>query len=1251
MRILIDLQAAQTEASGRRGVGRYSLSLAKAMAQRSNGHEIWLALSERYPAAADDIRTEFRDLIPSTHIRTFDIPQQSSHASEENTWRRRTGELLRESFLADLKPDFVYVSSLFEGLVEDAVTSINRLSHPYPTGATLYDLIPLLMPEAYLSTQPVKQWYFDKLLSLKCADVLFAISESSRRDALDHLSLPSHRVANISCAVDPVFQVLDISPPFEKDIKSRYGIRDKFVMYTGGIDYRKNIEGLIKSWSVLDLDLRQDRQLAIVCSIHQPDRVRLKELASELGLANDEVIFTGYISEEELVSFYNLCELFVFPSLYEGFGLPVLEAMACGAPTIGANNSSIVEVLNFKEATFDSHSINAIARKITECLRNSGFRDVLSAHGLQQSQKFSWQVCAELAMDAIKSSVQQNRTGGVNIIAAAPRKPLLACISPLPPLETGIADYSAQLLQELARYYDIELITDQAEISDPWVSANFPCISVEKFRSSANRFDRILYQFGNSDFHSHMFELLSEHPGVVVLHDLFLSGVQAWREHHHKKTRHFSRSLALSHGYRALIDHLEAESDEAIWKYPVNQEVVSAAKGVIVHSHFSYRHLVQSHLEEDALAYIPLLHAVAHPDRAVARRHIGVTDEQMLVCTFGSVGQNKNSLLLLEGFNTFLKANLLSVKLVFVGGAGGGRYGAEFQEFIIENDLGPYVSVTGYVEPDVYKSYLAAADVAIQLRAFTRGETSAAALDCLAHGIPTIVNAHGPMAELNDDAVVKLAEYPTHREIASALEDLLGSSAKRETLSLNAVALVRDVHAPHRIGELYARAIETFHLSSSVSRYEAVLGVMRRDRDFHLASAMDIAQACRCLDRNLPVHRQCKLFVDVSELVTRDWQSGIQRVVKSVLLELLRNPPPDVLVEPVYGQMDEDGLVYRSARRFTSEFLGHPDDQWDDEVIEPTNGDIFLGLDLAPILVPRMALDGTYARWRARGTRIHFVVYDLLPVLRPEFFAPGAAEQFSDWLNAVAGSADGIMCISQSVADEFTSYLHSSSCTHKDNLQVSWFHLGSDIAVSDAGENGLLQTELAQFGLTDKPFVVMVGTIEPRKGHLEILNAIDSLWRQGQNTSLVIVGRKGWLADDLIAEIESHDLLGKQLFWFSDVDDVTLEHFYRQADGLIAGSYAEGYGLPLIEAAKRALPIFARNIPVFREVAGPYATYFDESGHFLVEELGRWLDALEVNVAVRPDGMPILTWAGSAEQLMSGVLGAQLVVAAAPSEA
>ena len=1235
MRILIDLQAAQTEASGRRGVGRYSVALAKSMARCAGDDEVWLAISGRYPQAADQIRAEFDDSIPSERIHLFDVPARLSHVPDDNVWRRRTSELLREAFLADLKPDFVHVSSLFEGLVEDGVTSINRLRHPFPTGVTLYDLIPLLNQDAYLERKFVRDWYFEKLASLKRADILLAISESSRREALNYLALPPNKVVNISCAADEIFCKREITRASEFSLKKIHGIQRKYVMYTGGIDYRKNVEGLIKAWSLLSQHLRSSHQLAIVCAIQPQDRDRLVSLVYELGLEHDDVIFTGYVPEEDLVSLYNLCDLFVFPSLHEGFGLPALEAMACGAPTIGADNSSIVEVIGLRDAMFDARSPECIARKIQEVLDNAVFREVLRKNAAQQARAFSWQTSAERALSAIRLQVEENAFQRRMACITHPRKPTLAFVSPLPPLETGIAEYSADLLPELSRFYDIEVVTDQAEISDSFAEANFPKISVEEFNKDARRFDRIVYQFGNSDFHNHMFELLERHPGVVVLHDLYLSGIQAWRENFHKKHRHFTRSLVRSHGYRALIDHIEGEPDAAIWKYPVNRDVLEDAVGVIVHSEFNDLRLRTAGLKPDEIACIPLLRAPANSNRAGARERLGIADDQLLLCTFGNVGKNKGSLRLLEAFALFSQDLSENVKLVFVGQGSLGSYGAEFDHHVAQNALAEKVEVTGYVDKAIYDAYLRAADVAVQLRAFTRGETSKAVLDCLAHGIPTIVNAHGPMAELDEKAVVKLSEDPSVAEIANSLRALVTHEAERQRLSRCATELIRNTHAPHRIGNLYWQAIEAFNSIGSVARRNIIMSMAVQDRSFTLASQADIALVSQCIDLNSPLRRSRMMYVDVSELVVRDWQSGIQRVVKGVLSEMLRNPPPGMCVEPVYAYIDEHGCGYRSARRFTTKFLGQADDEWEDDPIEPSNGDVFIGLDLAPIVVPKIFDRGVYAMWRARGVRIHFVVYDLLPVLRPEFFGPGAAEDFSRWLSTTVQVADSVACISQAVANELQEYLATASVSHRKGLRIDWFHLGSELANSEIAPRNASVLVPAQPELESKSYVLMVGTLEPRKGHLQIIDACEALWRQSSNTCLVVVGRQGWLADELVLKIENHPFLGTRLFWFSDIDDVALESLYSGSSGLIAASYAEGYGLPLIEAAKRSIPIFARDIPVFREVAGSQATYFDRSGSALIRELGAWLDSLRDNTAIPSSRIPVLTWAQSTAQLLA----------------
>ena len=390
---------------------------------------------------------------------------------------------------------------------------------------------------------------------------------------------------------------------------------------------------------------------------------------------------------------------------------------------------------------------------------------------------------------------------------------------------------------------------------------------------------------------------------------------------------------------------------------------------------------------------------------------------------------------------------------------------------------------------------------------------------------------------------------------------------------------------------------------------------------------------------NISVNPRCgTLFVDISELVLRDWQTGIQRVVKSILSELLRDPPNGMRVVPVCGHADDPHVGYRSAGKFAQRLFEWTDDQFADEIIQPRCGDIFLGLDLAPTLIPTMHQAGIYSEWRSRGVKIYFVVYDLLPLVRPEFFALGTEEQFVNWVTSIRQCADGVLCISRAVAEDFRNYIASSIDQASNKLAIDYFHLASSSLSETITLGDISTSENQKIKVSDEPYVLMVGTLEPRKGHMQILDAFDRIWEQGAVTCLVIIGRKGWLAEDLISRIVHHPLSGKKLFWYSDVDDLDMEYYYSNSIGLIAASYAEGFGLPLIEAAKRDVPILARDIPVFREVAGPHATYFNRLGEFLLQDIKNWLSALTEKTAIRSGGMPVLTWSQSTDRLKSIIM-------------
>jgi len=167
----------------------------------------------------------------------------------------------------------------------------------------------------------------------------------------------------------------------------------------------------------------------------------------------------------------------------------------------------------------------------------------------------------------------------------------------------------------------------------------------------------------------------------------------------------------------------------------------------------------------------------------------------------------------------------------------------------------------------------------------------------------------------------------------------------------------------------------------------------------------------------------------------------------------------------------------------------------------------------------------------------------------------------------------------------------------------------------------------------------VVGTLEPRKGHSSVLDAADALWQDNKNFNLVFVGKQGWKVEALAKRLQEHPQLGQRLFWLQGISDEYLAKVYDHADCLVAASFGEGFGLPLIEAAQLNLPIIARDIPVFREVAQDFAYYFDSTEQTAVQcALSSWLELNDKGNAPQSVGMPWLSWKHSANQLITRII-------------
>lgn len=833
MRLVIDLQGAQTS-SRFRGIGRYTIALTEEIIKQSKNHEIVLVLNDSYPETIMPLKRFFSDLVPAENIRVWKAPGNIVGSDKSATRRRRHAESIYEYFLASLQPDVVLVTTLFEGMEGNFAAKIKTTPFELPTAVICYDFIPLHDPTVYLPEGSfVNYLYMEKLKCLDRADLLLAISEYVAIEAADRMTQAAKPVINISTACTDVFKITEFSENDRSNLRAKLNISKDFIVTSGGgHESRKNLQLLLYAFANLPADLRDSHQLVFTGKQSSEGVAKLLQQAKQAGVEQTSLVFSGYLSDEDLVLLYTDARLMVFPSLDEGFGLPPLEAMSCGTPTLASNAASLPEVIGFVEGMFDPHDHTMLAEKIAKALTDDLYRARLIKNAKEQAAKFSWERSARLAIQALE-------------------------------------------------------------------------VLHEKEKSTAR-------------------------PPVEQTLDLCLQTI--------------------------AID-------------PPNKE------------------------EVDPLA-ISL--AVTFPE----------------------------------------------------------------------------------------------------------------------------------------------------------------------------------------------------------------------------------------------TQRKRRLFVDVSTIIVSDARTGCQRVTRSILMEWIKNPPPDVEVLPVYAKPMED--VFFHAREYTGRLCGSSPGGHD-LPIDFAQGDVFFGLDLHAHISERQAR--FLSHMQRVGVRILFMVYDLLPLELPEYCLESVQMAFATWIQIIT-RYDGIIGISQASADAVKDWqTKNRSVTHQGAFEYHAVHLGADIESSAPTMGMPADAQDVLAAMTARPCFLMTGTLEPRKGQSHVLDAFDLLWAQGQDVSLVIVGKKGWRIDEFAERLVKHPEMGTRLFWLDGISDEYLIQVYAKATCLIAASWGEGFGLPLIEAAHHGIPIIARDLPVFREVAGDHAFYFNsQNATGLVASIAEWLELHSVGKAPQSKGMPLLTWAETAKRILDILL-------------
>lgn len=278
------------------------------------------------------------------------------------------------------------------------------LAKPCRTALTIHDLIMLLFPETRRSLRARAYTRLARVAARR-ADLVLADSASTKKDVVRVLRIPQERIRVVPLGYDETFRPVADAGSLE-GVRKKYGLEKEFVFYIGGLDWRKNLPRLLRAFSTINTT----RKLAIAGRALSNNRTafpNLAGLARDLGI-QDRVVFLGQVPEEDKAPLYSACTVFVFPSLYEGFGLTPLEAMACGAPVVCSRASSLPEVVGEAAVLFDPTDVEEMARALTKTLTDRPLRERMRRAGLVQAGKFSWRRTAEETLEAYRQV-----TGGV----------------------------------------------------------------------------------------------------------------------------------------------------------------------------------------------------------------------------------------------------------------------------------------------------------------------------------------------------------------------------------------------------------------------------------------------------------------------------------------------------------------------------------------------------------------------------------------------------------------------------------------------------------------------------------------------------------------------------------------------------------------------------------------------------------------------------------------------------------------------
>jgi glycosyltransferase involved in cell wall biosynthesis len=602
--------------------------------------------------------------------------------------------------------------------------------------ATIHDLIPLQMPERYLDRWPADAAddYRDRVARLSAQDWRAAcVSAFTRDDLCGKGGFPADRAAVVPNGVDPVFRILPFPTPVD---------REPYLVFVGGFDPRKNIDGCLRAFARWAASEGADPRLRlrIIGRYDDASRAWFESHARDSGIA-DRVDLLGFVDEEDLITAYQGAVGAVFPSLYEGFGLPILEALACGCPVLSSRTSSMPEVAGADSVLVDPLDPADIAEGIARVIRLPRDRTHRERRAGFAST-FTWDAAAEGV-----SALCRPRT--VATVTQAARR--IAWCSPAPPSRSGIADYALPVVLALIETGAQVTWFWEGDAPDPVATAGIPTAPITDLPSRRGDFDECIYHLGNAVvFHREIYRCAWEHPGTVVLHDYVL---HPFLQHAFLDAPEWPLyEASLRAGYdddqvASILRGVAAHGYPDCMRWPASVGICNRSRRVVVHSRYAHRRLAADGcrtLDQTHIIPLPVPVWSGLPSQADARRRLDLPPDALVFACLGFQNRNKAHRMQVEALAE-LSQRCIGAWLLWAG-----TMDPAYQRDLLDGlpaALRARIRLAGALSEPDYRAAVVAADVIINLRQPTMGESSASLCDAQAADRPVVVTPDGSYLE------------------------------------------------------------------------------------------------------------------------------------------------------------------------------------------------------------------------------------------------------------------------------------------------------------------------------------------------------------------------------------------------------------------------------------------------------------------------------------------------------------------------